>query len=295
MGVTKVSDSLSNAEEQIVQAAQVIGKSKDRAQVFAAVCYGKQKIKSVGEISKRTGLMRKRVLEEGKRLASNHLIHQTLKDGETAYEKDDFLSAHKRRILSCAGNKKKIASVPTKRNPHISNAQITSAKLPRGIIQVRQITIDDIRQFSKASALRASRSPVVPVGETEFKSGIKAQIGEEGKFSDWGGEGNDLFTTRAVVCGKRRALVFAFKGKGTKGKLTPKSMGKNGDQIQRLFRSPAEVFIVQYWGQVDESIIEQMEAFATAKSIKEDKQIFFGVIDGQDSAKLIRAYSHHSA
>jgi len=57
-------------------------------------------------------------------------------------------------------------------------------------------------------------------------------------------------------------------------------MGKRGDQIQRLFRSPADVYMIQYWGQIDESIIEQMEKLATAKSALELRKIFYGVIDG---------------
>lgn len=67
-------------------------------------------------------------------------------------------------------------------------------------------------------------------------------------------------------------------------------MGKNGDQIQRLFSSPAEAFIVQYQGQIDESVIEQMRNFATAKSYKEGKKIYFGVIDENDTNRIINAY-----
>ena len=84
--------------------------------------------------------------------------------------------------------------------------------------------------------------------------------------------------------------AFAFKGKGTTGILTPKKMGKKGDQIQRLFKSAAQVFILQYWGQIDESVIEQMIAFAEAKSATEGSTIYYGVIDGDDSNRIIKAY-----
>ena len=67
-------------------------------------------------------------------------------------------------------------------------------------------------------------------------------------------------------------------------------MGKNGDQIQRLFQSPATLFIVQYWGQIEQSVIEQMEKFAQLKSVLEDVEILWGVIDRQDSARLVAAY-----
>ena len=67
-------------------------------------------------------------------------------------------------------------------------------------------------------------------------------------------------------------------------------MGRNGDQIQRLFRAPATLFMVQYWGQIDESVSEQMAQFAKAKSAAEGSLIYYGIIDGSDSFRLIRAY-----
>ena len=75
------------------------------------------------------------------------------------------------------------------------------------------------------------------------------------------------------------------------GTLTPNKMGKNGDQIQRLFESPAEVFILQYWNKIGEKVLEQMEGWAQLKSFKDDKKIYYGVIDGEDSMKILTAYS----
>jgi hypothetical protein len=103
-------------------------------------------------------------------------------------------------------------------------------------------------------------------------------------------ETDDLFSSRIWIRGKRMAVAFGLKGKGTKGKLTPKKMGKHGDQIQRLFRSPADVFIVQYWNEVDSSIYELMKPLAHYKSFAEGRPIYYGVIDGADSQRLIKAY-----
>jgi hypothetical protein len=47
---------------------------------------------------------------------------------------------------------------------------------------------------------------------------------------------------------------------------------------------------VQYWAQIDESVIEQMKTFAAAKSVYEGKIVYYGMIDGQDTRRLIRAY-----
>lgn len=108
-------------------------------------------------------------------------------------------------------------------------------------------------------------------------------------FKDWGGEKSDLYSTRVKVGGKRLRAAIAFKGKATSGKLVPKKMGKNGDQINRLFDEPAEVFLVVYGGQIDSSIISQMQAFAMAQAMS-GRKIYYGVIDGTDLGRLLAAY-----
>ncbi len=99
-----------------------------------------------------------------------------------------------------------------------------------------------------------------------------------------------MFSTRLVIGNKRKTVAIALKGQATKGVLTPKKMGTNGDQIQRLFRAPAEVFLVGYWNEIDETVVELMKVFATTKSYSEGRKIFFGIIDGQDMARLMAAY-----
>src|SRR6185312_1730126 len=94
----------------------------------------------------------------------------------------------------------------------------------------------------------------VRMGEAKFKGGIASILGERDSFSDWGGESRDLSSTRVWIGGRRRVAAFAFKGPGMTGRLTPGKMGKNGDQIQRLFGAPAEVFLVQYGGRVLQSV-----------------------------------------
>ncbi len=121
---------------------------------------------------------------------------------------------------------------------------------------------------------------------------ISAQeiIGQSGTFKDWGGETSDLYTTRLRLGGRRRATAFAFKGKGLTGVLTPARMGKNGDQIQRLFTKDADVFLLQYGGTIANIVSQQMAAFAQLKSLATGRTIWYGTIDGGDSARLVAAY-----
>jgi hypothetical protein len=72
--------------------------------------------------------------------------------------------------------------------------------------------------------------------------------------------------------------------------LHPDPFRSDIGQIQRLFLSAAEMFIVQYHSQIDQSVIEQMVAFATMNSVREGKRIWYGVIDGDDTNRLMAAY-----
>lgn len=102
----------------------------------------------------------------------------------------------------------------------------------------------------------------------------------QGKFKDWGGESCDLFGTTLLIDGHRTAAAFAFKGPGKSGRLTPGKMGKNGDQLQRLAQCPAEVFLVQYWDQIDQSVLKQLEQLIQLKSFLEARELRYGTIDG---------------
>ncbi|HLX71334.1 MAG TPA: hypothetical protein VKV04_17040 [Verrucomicrobiae bacterium] len=283
-----VSDFLSNAPEQIEQAARAVGRSDRARKVFTAIYTGKQRIKTVGEIAKSMRLTRKAVLMAGKRLHNRHVVHQTKKDNDTAYEKIDAFYAHRDKILKLAGDERKIAALPTKRNVLTTN--VRAIKVAQKLAKTQQITIDDLDSFRRVRSFNADGYLSKAISEKAFKNGVRRILKEAGKFTDWGGEKNDLYTTRVKIKGKRYPAAFAFKGPGKTGKLVPGKMGKNGDQIQRLFGSTAEVFFVQYWRDIDESVLDQMNALALAKSITTGRKIFFGIIDGADSNRLLRAY-----
>ncbi len=285
----RVTDASSNRQDKIANAAKVIGKSKDRLEVFLTI-YSGTKIKTVTEIFEATNLKSEvRVLQEGKKLASEDMVIQTKKDGKTAYEKIDFYTHNKNRILSLVKNHEKLKKFPTKTNPQTQTTSKVIVHFNKNLVQIKPITIDDIDSFSKVK--KQKQFDVKQVYENDVKETLKNAIGETGKFTDWGGETDDLYSTRLKLNGKRINVAFGLKGKGTKGTLTPKKMGKNGDQIQRLFKSPAEIFFVQHVDQIDESVIDQMKTHAIAKSVTEGKKIYYGIIDGNDTSRLISAYS----
>ena len=162
-------------------------------------------------------------------------------------------------------------------------------KVPKNAVQTKVITVDDIDSFSKTRKVK-STATVLTMKESIFKTGVQRVIGQGGTFKDWGGETSDLYTTRLRVGGGRKASAFAFKGKGLTGVLTPARMGKNGDQIQRLFVEDADVFLLQYGEEIASSVIQQMATYAQAKSIATGRLIRYGIVDGGDSVRLVAAY-----
>jgi len=229
------------------------------------------------------------VLQLAGKLADQQLVHKTKLGRETAYEKDRFYAANRAKILRYARSPGKLASLPTKVSARAGSGPGPLRLEVRGArVQIKQITCDEIDQFARVRTARSA--PRILISEKAFKAGMQKLIGETGKFQDWGGEKNDLYTSKIRFKGKRRSVAFAFKGPGTKGILTPKKLGKGGNQIQRLFLSPAEVFIVQYHDQVDEDVVQQMVSFATLNSVREGRLIWYGIIDGDDTDRLLSAY-----
>lgn len=289
-----VADRGANKPEIIEHAAQVLMRSKHRTAVFRAVYTGKKAAKGVTELMRATGLPRNRVLDAGKQLVSNDLIEQENGDNEIAYRKIPFFQHHREQVLRYANNPKALRKLPTKRRPegtgsHSSKVRLRfDLRLPKPQLKARRVTIDDIESFGRVR--KVSDSGFTKLPEATFKRGIAAIVGTSGEFKDWGGEQRDFTTSRLKIGGKRKQAAFAFKGPGMTGRLTPAKMGKNGDQIQRLMRCTAEVFIVQYWRDIADEVLEQLEKFAQLKSYLEARQICYGIIDGDDSTRLITAY-----
>jgi len=285
-----VADIRANLNENINHAVTIIGKSKDRRKVFEAIYKGKIAVKSVDDIKQETGLSRIRVLQEGGKLSANQIVGKTSKNNQTAYSKVEIYSHHKGKVLSILDNPEKSQKYPTKQRPSVSSI-IYKIEVPGKNPKIKSITIDDIDSFKKVRKVTTLDNSLRldMMLENKIKAGLKRIIGETHSFKDWGGEKNDLYTNKIILKGKRRIAAFALKGRATKGTLTPKKMGKNGDQIERLVGSSAEMFFVVYHGTIDQSINSQLEAFAIGKSMS-GKTIYYGVIDGDDLNRLYQAY-----
>jgi hypothetical protein len=289
--VIEVSDVRSSPNEQLYHGAKILGRSKTRRRVFQEIYRGKTRIKTVSFLEARTGFGKVRVLQEAGKLADNEIVSKKKLGGETAYEKVRFYEQHKKQVLALSLSKEKLAKLPTKYSHAVSVQRV--AVFSHRQVDAKSVTVDEIDSFWKVRRINPKAVIQKPGYELKFKKGLQRLLGDKGTFRDWGGETDDLFSTRVKIAGRRHSVAFGLKGRGTKGVLTPKKMGKRGDQIQRLFRSPADVFVVQYWGPIDESILEQMRSFSIARSALEQKRVYYGVIDGTDTARLHAAYPQY--
>jgi hypothetical protein len=158
--------------------------------------------------------------------------------------------------------------------------------------EYESVPVDGIDSFKKIRSIDKSKvRGLVPLEleEKKIKQSIAAIVGEPFTHKDWGGEKSDLFTTRLRLGGKRCAAAFMLKGRGSPKRLTIADCGKNGDQILRLVKEPADLFVVQHIGEIDSSVVELLERLVAEKSTG-GKKLYYCVIDGVDTARLLLAY-----
>jgi hypothetical protein len=160
-----------------------------------------------------------------------------------------------------------------------------------------RLHLDDIDSFEKIRGVGTaavdhllSMSGYFDRSEESIQTAIEEILSETLHKKDWGGEVNDLYSSNVRVSGRRLPTAFALKGNGLKAKvLELGDWGKNGDQILRLFDSPARLFVVQYVGNIGECVIRDVEQKVQLKRATGDPA-WYCVINGQDTARLLRAY-----
>lgn len=69
--------------------------------------------------------------------------------------------------------------------------------------------------------------------------------------------------------------------------MTMADLGKNGDQINRLFAEPPELLILQHCHEITAPVRYTMRAFAQQMG----NPRLFCMIDGYDTIRLLKAYN----
>lgn len=124
------------------------------------------------------------------------------------------------------------------------------------------------------------------IPEQEVKQAIAEIINEQNIPKDWGGEKSDLFSSWVSIDGIRTSTAFAFKGPAKFHPMTMADLGKNGDQINRLYSEPAELLVLQHCHEITAPVRDTMRAFAQ----RMDDLRLFCLINGYDTLRLLKAY-----
>jgi hypothetical protein len=160
-----------------------------------------------------------------------------------------------------------------------------------------RLYIEDIDSFKKVRDINPSlvasflQNGKLDWTENNVQLALEQILSVSFHKEDWGGEINDLYTANVIVNGVRRATGFLLKGPGIghKQEMTIGDCGINGDQLVRLFTTPADLFIVQYIGPIAELLIKDVQGKVTVLR-SQAKIAHFLIMDGQDTARLLYAY-----
>jgi hypothetical protein len=153
-------------------------------------------------------------------------------------------------------------------------------------IHAPQIDSFDKVQSNQDRLTKASLNLLKDVPEEDIKVAFAEIVNEPMVPKDWGGESSDLFSSRVVLDGKRISTAFLLKGPAKFHRMTAADLGKNGDQIGRLFDEPAELLVLQHCHEVTNAVRKQMRAYA--QQMGNPRR--FCIIDGYDTLRILKAY-----
>lgn len=161
----------------------------------------------------------------------------------------------------------------------------TAECLPAGL-RVYPSDIDQFNEIDFTSPLtEAELEAVLLVPEETVKRAFAGLLGEPYVPKDWGGERSDLYTSRVFARGRQVSTAWLFKGPGYPRAMDINALGKNGDQIDRLFSEPAELFVLQHCHQIKSSVVGMMDAYA-----HDTRHLHsYMIIDGADTGRILRS------
>lgn len=141
---------------------------------------------------------------------------------------------------------------------------------------------EQIKTEAKAPNLSLLKS----ISERKIKEALGEILHEDGVPLDWGGERSDLFSSNLSYNGRQYSAAFLLKGPSKFHEMKVADLGKNGDQIDRLFTEPVQICVLQHCHKVSSAVRSTMKAYSANIS---DLR-YFSIIDGYDTIRLLRAY-----
>ncbi|MNJ11264.1 hypothetical protein D3C77_54330 [compost metagenome] len=176
--------------------------------------------------------------------------------------------------------------------PYVIGDVINAAPaFPVPIIATLELRPAEIQQFSCIdgswipSAAEFKRMKEVP--ERTVKELLCSLLEEPDVPADWGGEESDVLSANLIVAGQRQLGAFLLKGPSRFHEMKPTDLGKNADQLYRLFNIPAQIYAIQHCHKIGAAVRKQAQAFAFTQNLTTPCRICF--IDGVSTAQLLLA------
>lgn len=155
-----------------------------------------------------------------------------------------------------------------------------------------QLHPQQVDQFSEINFLwtpiRAEFNKLKTIPEQKVKEVFCELLTEFEVPKDWGGEESDIFSSNLSIEGQRYSSAFLLKGPAKFHEMKISDCGKNGDQIYRLFNTPANVFVLQHCHKVSPAVRKTMEAFALSQYSRSCRYM---IIDGYDTARILHHFN----
>jgi hypothetical protein len=126
------------------------------------------------------------------------------------------------------------------------------------------------------------------IPEKKIKQAFAEIISESEVPNDWGGEQFDLWSTVISVEGQRLRTAIAFKGPARFRPMTIASLGRNGDQIDRLAQTAADLMVVQHCHTITAPVVNMLKAYAS--NFRNPKR--YMLIDGLDTIRILRHFGY---
>ena len=172
--------------------------------------------------------------------------------------------------------------------PYIGDVETRDLSWTKTYNNFYNIHVEDFEEFSKVKETEMPENfeEMKDIKEKVFKAAL-GKILSESTPKDWGGETSDFVTSHLHINGARVRAAFLLKGPASFSPMRVRHLGKNGDQIIRLAREPADVLVVQHCHDITSEIVEMLKAVATQPS----NPRHYCVIDGRESLRLLKAYN----
>ncbi|MGV3713455.1 hypothetical protein [Pseudolysinimonas sp.] len=141
--------------------------------------------------------------------------------------------------------------------------------------------IDWTSRISSAVMKKVADTP-----EAVVKAAVADLLAQDFVPMDWGGERSDMFTSNTRMGGRFVRSAWLLKGKSVKHPMRIADLGKNGDQLDRLFTEPAELYVVQSNQPIATDVRSMLD-----RCVHDYRSPSLGmVVDGDSTARILKLH-----